>query len=67
MLKKLKAFIEKRREKRCYKMCYKVMDKIDKRTYTMKFVCAGFNLYNPEECCLQCPYFRDIRDNDDWA
>lgn len=68
MLKKIKYLIEKHKEIRNHRVCYKFMDKYRFRVYIKSGICASPNPYGPHaEYCLTCPYFLDIRDNDDWS
>ena len=47
--------------------CYKETVKLNLQTYTLNGVCAGHGECLERGACEHCPYFRDIRDNDDWA
>ena len=67
MLTKISQFIEKIRLFIFYRKCYHQMDKYNYRTYIKEDICAGLSPYRNNETCKACPYFVDIRDNDDWA
>lgn len=69
MLKKIKAFFKKRKKMRLYKGCFKFADRNNLRTYIKPGICAGGKVWAEEYnyICQDCPYFVDIRDNDDWS
>ena len=67
MLKKIAKLIRKVRERYKNYTCYKIMNKNNSRTYIKEGICAGLTPYEQNEVCEACPYFQDIRDNDDWS
>ena len=61
---------KKIKERLSHNRCYKFMNKHELRVYIKSGICAGTNPYgygSHLERCLKCPYFLDIRDNDDWS
>lgn len=66
----IRKILYKLRTRLKYRACYKEADKLNMRIYTNRGICAGHAVLNTNRIyfiCLDCPYFRDIRDNDDWS
>ena len=67
MLKWLKKICHKIKTAYLFYQCYKETVKNNLQTYSIDGICAGHGECLKRGVCEYCPYFVDIRDNDDWA